>query len=320
MTSRVFVVRRSPLARPVLARTLTASLAAVLVVGALTACTGFSIDGGCDPVFDSGDASSIVTATGDVGGAPDVEFPTPLISDEVQRSVVAPGSGEAAEAGATIVYSYAYFVGETGEALTDSAAAVSSADERDLAFGEALECTTPGSRIVITGPAEQIDAQYAGNTETLVVVVDVLDVFLGKANGVNQLPQDGMPTVVTAVNGEPGITLTYQEAPGEARTSLIKAGGGATTAEGDQVVLNVRLWSWPAGVGSTPVLQSGDTWASGTPSVVDLSPEVITSEALYAAIEGAKVGSQLLVVIPAETDGGDASVFVIDILGILAQD
>ena len=151
-------------------------------------------------------------------------------------------------------------------------------------------------------------------------MVDVTNVLLGKANGVNQLPQDGMPTVVTAVDGTPGITLTYQAAPDEVRSSVIKAGSGAATEEDDQVVLQVRLWSWPDGVGSTPVLQSGDTWTAGTPSVVDLSPDVITNEPLYDAIEGAKVGSQLLVVFPAEEDGGDASVFVIDILGILPQD
>ena len=293
----------------------------MFVAGALTACSGFSIDGGCEPAFESGGSSSIVTASGDVGSSPAVEFPTPLIADEVQRSVLTAGSGEPAEPDAAVVYDYVYFIGETGESLpSENTTAISTADDRKLALGEALECATAGSRIVLTGPAEQIDAQFAGTTETLVAVIDVRSVFLAKANGVNQLPQDGMPTVVTAVDGQPGITLTYQAAPTEERTSLIKAGGGAVAKEGDQVVLHVRLWSWPDGVGSVPVLQSGDTWAAGTPSVVDLSPDVVTNEALYQAIEGTKVGSQVLVVFPAESDGGDASVFVIDVLGILSQD
>lgn len=316
----MFVVRRSPLARPVLARSLTAVVAAVLVTGTLAGCTGFSIDGGCEPAFESGDASTIVSASGDVGDAPAVEFPTPLISSDVERSVTTAGSGEPAGPGAAVVYSYVYFIGETGEALNASTSAISTADDRKLAFGEALECATPGSRIVLTGPAEKIDAQYAGNTETLVAVIDVQSVFLAKANGVNQLPQDGMPTVVTAVNGEPGITLTYQAAPDESRISTIKAGGGATAKDGDQVVLHVRLWTWPDGVGSTPTLEAGDTWAAGTPSVVDLSEDVVTNKVLYDAVEGSKVGSQLLVVLAPETEGGDATVFVIDILGILSQD
>ncbi len=292
----------------------------MFVAGALTACSGYSIDGGCEPAFESGGSSSIVTASGDVGSSPAVEFPTPLIADEVERSVLTAGSGDPAEPGAAVVYDYVYFIGETGEALSDSTTAISTADDRKLALGEALECAKAGSRIVLTGPAEQIDAQYAGNTETLVAVIDVTSVFLAKANGVNQLPEDGMPTVVTAVDGQPGITLTYQAAPTEERTALIKAGGGAVAEDGDQVVLHVRLWSWPDGVGSAPVLQSGDTWAAGTPSVVDLSKDVVTNEALYQAIEGTKVGSQVLVVLPAESDGGDASVFVIDVLGILPQD
>ena len=39
------------------------------------------------------------------------------------------------------------------------------------------------------------------------VVIDVTAAYLGKADGFNQLPKDGMPTVVTAVDGTPGITV-----------------------------------------------------------------------------------------------------------------
>ncbi len=62
MTSRVFVVCRSPLARP-----LTAVIAAVLVSGALVGCSSFSLSGECIPAFQPGDASNAVSASGDVG-------------------------------------------------------------------------------------------------------------------------------------------------------------------------------------------------------------------------------------------------------------
>ena len=46
------------------------------------------------------------------------------------------------------------------------------------------------------------------DTDTvLVFVIDVIAVYLGKADGINQLPQDGMPTVVTAPTARPGITV-----------------------------------------------------------------------------------------------------------------
>ena len=302
-----------------LARTASAVVAAVLVTGALTACSGFSIDGDCDPVFDAGDASTIVDVSGDVGDSPAIEFPTPLISDDIQRSVLVAGSGEPAAPGSTIGYTATYLIGETGEVLSEVPSTLLSADDRTLALGEALECATPGSRVVITGPAEQIDAQYAGITETLVAVVDVADVYLGKANGVNQLPLDGMPQVVTAVDGQPGITLTYQDAPTEPRSSVIKAGGGAVLEDGDSVVINVRAWTWPTSLGGAATL-GDDTWATGAPRLIDFSEESISDETLYNALDGAKVGSQLLAVLPGEDETSGATVLVIDILGVLSQD
>jgi hypothetical protein len=315
MTSRVFVVRRSPLARP-----LTAVLAAVLVSGALAGCTGFSISGACDPAYAPGDASNAITATGDVGDSPAVEFPTPLIAEETQRSVVVDGEGEPIGAGATVQYELVYYVGATGEALSESTAVLGAASAASLALGEALECATAGSRIVLAGPAEEIDAQYAGVTDTLVAVVDIENVFLGKANGVNQLPQDGMPTVVTAVDGEPGITLTYQEAPEEARAAVIKAGSGAEVAEGDTIIYHGRNWTWAAGLGSKPVLGQLDTWSGGAPSTLDVDPEVLTDETVLEALTGATVGSQLLLVVPNSSGDGGATVVVLDILGILADE
>jgi hypothetical protein len=310
----VFVVRRSPLARP-----LTAVIAAVLVSGALAGCTGLPIGGGCEPAFSSGEASDLITANGDIGGSPRVAFPTPLIADDVQRSVTTRGDGEIVEPGAAVKYTVVYYIGATGEALSESTPVLAAATEATLAIGEALQCATAGSRIVLAGPAEAIDAQYEGLTDTLVAVIDVENVFLGKANGVNQLPQDGMPTVVTAVDGDPGITLTYQEAPTETRSAVIKAGGGAEVREGDTVIFHGRNWTWPSGVGATPTQGQLDTWSSGVPSQVDVDPEVLGDEVVYAAFEGARVGSQLLLVIPNESGDG-ATVVVLDILGILADD
>lgn len=306
-------MRRSPLARP-----LTAVAAAVLVTGALAGCSGFSIDGGCDPAFEPGDASSIVTATGDVGDAPAVEFPTPLISADLQRSVVTSGAGEPAAPGSTVLYDYVYYDGATGETITTGENELGAASDLKLAFGEALECVTPGSRVVLTGPVGAIDSRGQEATDTIVAVIDVLDVFLGKANGINQLPQDGMPQVVTAVDGEPGITLTYQETPTEPRSAVIKAGGGATLEDGDSVIAHVRTWTWPTAIGGSATL-GDDTWASGSPRLIDFSADVLTDETLYGALDGAKVGSQVLVVLPSDDESTGATVFVIDILGIASQ-
>lgn len=301
-----------------LTRSLTAAFAVVLVGGALTACTG-PFDGGCAPAFAAGDASSIITASGEVGESPAVDFPTPLIAPEVQRSVLESGSGTPAAAGSTVVLDTVYYIGETGEVLSTGPSTLAMADDRSGGLGEALRCARPGSRIAIAGPAGEIDPQYAGNTETLVVVADVREVLLGKADGVNQLPQDGMPTVVTAVDGEPGITSTYLVAPAETRTATIKLGSGATIAADDIVVFHARSWSWTPG-GRTTVGDI-DSWAAARPyTLVPTAESMAGEQALADALVGAKVGSQVLVVIPGADETSAATVYLFDILGTLDQD
>jgi hypothetical protein len=309
-------VRRSPLARP-----LTAVIAAVLVSGALAGCTSFSLNGACVPAFGPGDASNTVTATGDVGDSPAIDFPTPLIAEQTQRSVLVEGDGEPAAAGSVVRASYTYFDGSTG-AGADESQGLFSVSAASKQLGEALECVTVGSRIAVVGPAaEVLDGVAEGTEGTIVAVLDIEAIYLGKANGVNQLPQDGMPTVVTAVDGTPGISSTYLPAAEEPRIATIKAGSGATVAEGDVVVFHARSWSWSAGTTNTVTLGSVDSWASGVPFALEPTVEAMNGdETLSDAVIGAKVGSQVLVVIPTVDDPSSATVYVFDILGILAEE
>jgi hypothetical protein len=306
-------VRFSPLARP-----LTAVVAAVLVAGTLAACSGGPFDAGCTPEFAPGDTSNAVTTSGEIGGTPDVELPTPLIADDVQRTVAIAGDGAVVSSGAAALLSFTYYEGATGSSLTQSTG-VYAASDVNLAFGESLVCAREGSRLVVAGPAEELNAQFAGATDTVVAVIDVEQVFLGKANGVNQLPLDGMPTVVTAVDGTPGLALGYQADVTAARTATIKAGGGAVVGEDDQVVFHARLFTWPsADATEATVASQPDSWTTGRPFVQQPTLDFLGEQDLVDAIVGSKVGSQLLVVIP--TDGGGANAFVLDILGIVTTD
>jgi hypothetical protein len=308
-------VRRSPFARP-----LTAVIAAVLVSGALAGCTAFTLDGGCEPAFQPGDASKAVTATGDVGDSPDVEFPTPLIADQTQRSVLVEGEGEPAATGSIVRARYTYFDGATGAASTESTELI-NASPMALGLGESLECVTVGSRIAVVGPvAEVLEGVTEGTAGTVVAVLDIEAIYLGKANGVNQLPQDGMPTVVTAVDGEPGISSTYLPIAAEPRTSTIKAGSGATVAEGDTVIFHARSWTWSAGTSNTVTLGDVDSWSTGTPYSLVPSIESTGDETLVDALLGSTVGSQILVVIPDAESDSSATVYVFDVLGILADE
>ncbi len=136
--------------------------------------------------------------------------------------------------------------------------------------------------------------------------------WLGKANGVNQVPLDGMPTVVTAVDGTPGVSVSTQVPPTSVRAATIKAGAGATVADDDTTILNIRGWSWDL-QGSVTLSTAGDTWESHRPV---RSTEATLPEAVSEQLVGAKVGSQLLIVLPSDDGSGAAAIYVVDILGI----
>jgi len=322
-SNRLCVVRRSPLARPVLARTASAVIAAVLVTGALAGCSALSLDGGCD--IAAGDASTTITATGDLGSTPAVDFPTPLVVDAPEASVLSGADGAAIESGSMVFGNAVYFDAASGASIGESPQFFSTGDA-GLAIGSALACATADSRVAVVGTAGDLSAnadlvQAVGGDTLIVAVIDVEQVFLGKANGVNQLPQDGMPTVVTAVDGTPGISSTYVPAAEEARTSVIKAGGGATVTADDTVVFHARSWSWTAGATATVTLGQIDTWSAGSPvALIPTADALIGEQALVDALVGSKVGSQLLIVIPVADDPTAATVYVFDILGILPQD
>jgi peptidylprolyl isomerase len=173
----------------------------------------------------------------------------------------------------------------------------------------------------------------------LVIVVDVKDRFLGKANGVNQLPLDGMPNVITAVDGQPGIVIQELDKPKVLRISTIKAGSGPAIKNDAIVHLKYSGWSWPTSSSDKPVVWPGGTSSDGTAVpggdstwTTDQAADIkVTSSSLpvgmYKALIGAKVGSQILVVIPPKDGFGssaaaygfsdtDTVIMVIDVLGI----
>lgn len=314
-------MRRSPLARP-----LTALVAATLVTGALAGCSGFSLDGGCTPEVPSGDASSIIVATGDLGEQPSIEYPTPLIVDSAERSVLTIGDGEVIGTYSTVAVELTVLNAATGEVL--EATPYGSFDQRALftsgesqgAFGDALLCATVGSRLALVAPSEMFSNDFDPGVElsgdSLVVVIDVLQTWLGKANGLNQLPLDGMPAVATAVEGAPGVSVSTQVPPTAVRAATIKAGAGAAIAADDIAIIHVRSWSWSAD--GTVALGSLDSWAGNAPyrAVIDPDTTDITLPTeVYENLVGAKVGSQLMVVVPSGDGAGGATIYVVDALG-----
>ncbi len=307
-------------------RKIPALFAATALVATLSACTaaGPATIDGCTLAYDGGSTVDLVSATGALGAAPDVDFPTPLVTDGAQRVTLVEGSGTPAAEGSQVAAEFTIYAGSAvvplGGTSYDASSPTLIPAETENPVPTALICAQAGERFALTMTAGEaygegtLETSGIADDETLVFVFDVAAVYLGKADGVNQLPVDGMPTVVTAVDGTPGISVPTSAPPTELQIATIKLGGGATVAEGDQIVAHYSVWNWPAAGGEATA--STSSWSEGTAATFTVSSDELP-EGFLAAVTGAPVGSQLLVVSPPATEGEANTIMVIDVLGIV---
>ncbi|MEP6843730.1 MAG: FKBP-type peptidyl-prolyl cis-trans isomerase [Pseudolysinimonas sp.] len=320
---------------------LSAVAVAAVVVASLAGCSS-STSASCTPSYASGSVSNLVKTT-----ATSASFPTPLVAKTSQVSVSKAGTGSPIQSGDQVDYTFDIYNGATGEkigAATDPQRAGAGTNPKPTSITKALVCATSGERFTLVSTVKQAFGKGAGGTQftddaSVVVVVTVKDHFLGKANGINQLPLDGMPNVITAVNGQPGIVIQELDKPKTLRISTIKAGSGPAVKKNDTVHLKYSGWTWPTTSQSKPTVWPGGTSSDGkaTPSgdatwTADQASDIKVSSTglpvgLSKALLGAKVGSQVLVAIPPKDGFGEGSssygfaatdtvIMVIDILGI----
>lgn len=321
---------------------LSAVAVAALVVAALAGCSS-SPSAACAPAYPSGAGSKLVKAT-----ASSADFPTPLVVKTSQVSQNKAGQGSPVQSGDQVDYTFTIYNGADGQNVGGTQSpqrAGASNSSKATSIIRSLRCARAGERYSLVSTVKDAFGKGAGasagiaDDATLVIVVDVKDRFLGKANGVNQLPLDGMPNVITAVDGQPGIVIQELDKPKTLRISTIKAGSGPTVKKNDVVHLKFTGWSWPTTSSDKPVVWPGGQGSDGasTPSgdstwTTDQAADIkVTSSGLplgmYKALLGAKVGSQVLVVIPPKDGFGshasaygfsdtDTVIMVIDVLGI----
>ena len=329
---------------------LSALAAAAVLAASLVGCSA-SGSAGCTPVYGSGDASRIVTVSGAAKSAATAAFPTPLVvkSGSSQVTQNDAGTGSPIQQGDQVDFEYTVFSGATGETLgssgfgmsgaaTPRAAAVltSSGGQKSTSLIRSLICRTSGERYTLVSTAK--DAFGAGaltsngiaNSDTLVIVVEVEDHFPGKADGADLLPQDGMPDVITAVDGQPGLVIQELQKPAELRIATIKAGSGAVVKKGATVHLKYSGFVWPATGSPLAAPWDDATWTNDRAAdfaVKSTDDGGSLPPGMYKALLGAKAGSQLLVVIPPKdgfpagsapsgVDADSTVIMVIDVLGI----
>jgi len=317
-------VRRTP--------ALVSSVAVTAVLSAaLVGCAASPDDvRGCTPALPAGETAALVTATGEVGSVPDVRIPAPLVAGDSERATLTAGSGLVAQQGMTVDYDAVLLDAATGQPLQqtsfDGSAHLTRAGGEG-ALAASFVCAQAGERIAVTTTIGESGLAAGGASEvdlarSLVIVVDITGVYLGQADGVNQWPTDGLPVVVTAVDGTVGITVpSGLDLPTESRSVTIKRGSGAMTALGDTIVVQRGNWGWSQ---DGTIAQKSSTWSSGYPLTLTLTDdgEQAVPDDLLTALVGVPVGSQVLLALPPTTGadatpgGAEANVVVVDVLGI----
>ncbi|SEC26854.1 peptidylprolyl isomerase [Paramicrobacterium humi] len=290
---------------------------ALLVSAALVTLTLSGCSSAPSDCLTPGDATEQVSVSGDLGSTPTVSFPTPLYAQKTQAQADIVGDGERLEGGEPVVIDWSIYDGRTGKLIEaspyDGSLGPVSSSQMLPGMARALECQTVGSRVVAAvaaddalGPAGGRPDLGVNKDDTLIIVLDIERAYLAKANGADvPVVEPGFPSVVTAPDGTPGLTIPKSDAPTTAKFTTLKRGDGATVTKSSTVIAHMLQASW----NSRTVSQS--TWSDGTPRqfAMDSVPDEVKK-----ALIGSTVGSQLLVLVP--SDNGDATIYVIDVLGV----
>lgn len=195
--------------------------------------------------------------------------------------------------------------------------------------GDAIRCAQAGQQVTATMRVDQLfPAEMTAalgedlSSQNVVVTANIDSVYHSAATGRISPQQNGIPAVVTAPDGTPGVTMPQEVAPTEQRVGVTIDGFGAPVAEGQKLTLHLSAFTW------TDSSQILTTWGNAGPALQLLAGASDGMYGITTQLIGKSVGSQVVIVVPASTiaadtesdfgsdlGSGDAVVFVIDILG-----
>lgn len=265
-----------------------------------------------------GPSSDAVKVTGK-GNDVKVEVPADLELAALERTIVSQGSGDEVFANDLISVRYQIIDVESGELIDstergeDGVLPILLDPQQSSLFVAALECQPLGSQAVLVLPASVLGGEGA---RSLVVCAESVEELPTIASGKAVDPVDGMPTVELGKNGEPTITIPDAPAPTTTTVNVLQQGDGPVVNPGDLVVVQYRGVTWDDGK------EFDSSWSrNATPSQFQTTQVV---EGFREALEGQKVGSQVIVAMPPAAGYGEAGgthelsgktlVFVVDIL------
>lgn len=272
------------------------------LVAALVAVLALTLAGCRQEVPD--DPTDGVQVAGEVGRRPVVQVNTPLQITEVSTSTLVTGDGPALAADDAVMLAFLAIDAITGEVVEDSYGSeprILPLTEDDAGpLYEDLVGITQGSRLLRLEP---------GSMTRPDPVVIVYDVLFTEAHGTELETSEELPQVERAADGTPTVTLPDADPPTSLTIAPLIRGDGPQVKSGESVTVRYLQMAWS----TEEVLES--TW--GPDSLPVTIPLVDRIPGLQDGLVDATVGSQVLLVVPpAQADGTDTMVFVVDVLAV----
>lgn len=263
-----------------------------------------------------GDTSDAITVEGD-GADATISVPADAAFAGVERTVLSEGDGDEVVNGDLVSVAFQLVEASTGETVDSSARGdggelpVLLDQNSSSLFLAALECEPLGTKVVLALPGSVFGE---GQTDK-VVYAQAVEKLPEVATGTPVEPTEGMPAVELDDKGAPTVTIPDGDAPTETKVALLKQGDGATVGEGDLVVVQYLGVKWSDGS------EFDSSWSREAVPSQFQTTGVVTG--FRKALEGQKVGSQVVVVMPPSEGYGaseghelqnESLVFVVDIL------
>ncbi|MDO5747138.1 MAG: hypothetical protein Q4P66_05725 [Actinomycetaceae bacterium] len=216
------------------------------------------------------------------------------------------GEGKTLEEGSDAVLQITVFDGKTGRIKGSKKrpqllVGKVNAAAMDKELIDAIKGQKEGSRQLIRRPIVEKNHQ--------VMEIAVVDILPTVAQGEEKsLPED-FPVSIDNNKDQPEVTSHSEDPPSVPSLATVIEGPGAQIGKDATVIAQYGAWSW------TTDEKTGYTWSGEGPTLIDIDKTYV---GLKDTLPDQKVGSRLVLVIPAEQAKGDHAVIVImDILGIL---
>ena len=262
---------------------------------------------------------------------PEVKFPTPLNSDVTEIVQLKAGDGLEIKGGQLVDVDFIAYNGSNNEELQSSS--FNGADPASLFvksgetpdFCSALVGQKVGATVAVLFPPKDAHGGAGipdfglGAEDAMIFVLKISNAWLPRALGADQPAQAGFPTVIKSTDGIPGINTPSGDAPAELKVETLIQGTGDAIAEGDTAIVHYSGFLWSDGT------KFDSSWDRGQPAEFEVASGSLI-DGFVDALVGAKVGSQVVAVIPPQLGYGDQDngsipanstlIFVVDVLGI----